>query len=308
VAAAAARQVLQREAVRRQLKITERQLQSWERHGLIAKAEIYGFHDLLALRAISKLSKSRVRLDRIKLAVNALRERMGHTGNPLTELRIFADGRRIHVEIDGRAMEPVSGQLLLDFDAAELRRLVKFPETNKRNEEVLKKQSAEKWFERGLELEQSGAPLEDVVNAYEVAVALDPNSAGALVNLGTVYFNKRDWSRAEKYYLKALEVDPGYALAHFDLGNLFDETNQRSKALFHYQAALRLNPQYADAHYNLALLYQTANDSLRAVKHWKAYLKLDPQSKWASIARRELARLRESTILTGRRRDRESGA
>jgi len=69
-----------------------------------------------------------------------------------------------------------------------------------------------------------------VIEAYEKAVELDPHSAGALVNLGTIYFNARDLARAERYYRQATEVDPSYALAHFDLANLFDERGDRPKA------------------------------------------------------------------------------
>jgi tetratricopeptide (TPR) repeat protein len=303
VAAAAAEQVLSRQAVRRQLRITEKQLLTWENHGLIPHLEQYQFRDLLTLRAIAKLSKNRVGAKRIRMVLDALRKRMANVSDPLTELRIVAEAGRIHVEIDGAAMEPLSGQLLLNFHAAELRRLLAFPALSQAAEELNRRVSAERWFERGLQLEQEGAPIADILSAYEVAVALDPRSAGALVNLGTIYFNQRDWDRAEKYYNKALEADPNYALAHFDLGNLYDEINERAKAMFHYQAALRLNPNYADAHYNLALLYQTSNDPLRAVKHWRMYLKLDPQSKWAAIARRELNRLKEAAIVRTQPRD-----
>jgi tetratricopeptide (TPR) repeat protein len=94
-------------------------------------------------------------------------------------------------------------------------------------------------------------------------------------------------------------VDPHYALAHFNLGNLYDERGDRSEALNHYLAALGLHPDYADANYNVALLYQSIGQPLKAVRHWKLYLKLDPNSSWAAIARRELAKLKASTIVRG---------
>jgi tetratricopeptide (TPR) repeat protein len=139
--------------------------------------------------------------------------------------------------------------------------------------------------------------VEEIIAAYRKASELDPGSAGALVNLGTVYFNLRHWRQAEEHYLKALEADPEYALAHFNLGNLYDEQGKRSTALDHYLAALRIHPNYADAHYNLALLYQSSNQPLKAVRHWK--LKLDPSSSWGAIARRELEKLKDSTIVPG---------
>jgi predicted TPR repeat methyltransferase len=64
---------------------------------------------------------------------------------------------------------------------------------------------------------------------------------------------------------------------------------------------LKIAPNYADAHYNVALLYQGSNQTMKAVQHWRTYLKLDPSSHWAKVARRELAKLREATVLPGAR-------
>jgi len=163
------------------------------------------------------------------------------------------------------------------------------------------RKEAERWFQRGLELEQAGAPADQVITAYETSLRLDPKSAGALVNLGTIHFNARNWAEAERCYRAALQADPSYALAHFDLANLYDERGERNKALEHYEAALLISPHYADAHYNLALLYQASNQPMKAVHHWTRYLKLDPNSHWSTIARQELAKLRRTTILPGSR-------
>jgi tetratricopeptide (TPR) repeat protein len=200
-------------------------------------------------------------------------------------------------------MESVSGQLLLDFDKAEIEKLLTFPPKKEKADKNggKKRFEAERWFETGLELEQTGAPVAEIIHAYEQAVELDPASAGALVNLGTVYFNARAMRDAEGHYRRALEVDPNYALAHFNLGNLFDEKGDRTKALGHYTKALQIHPAYADAHYNVALIYQSLGKTMEAVRHWKAYLKIDPNSSWAAIAKRELGKLRDSTIVRGNR-------
>jgi tetratricopeptide (TPR) repeat protein len=94
-------------------------------------------------------------------------------------------------------------------------------------------------------------------------------------------------------------VDPEYALAHFDLGNLFDERGDRARAMEHYLTAIRIAPAYADAHYNVALLYQASHQAMKAVRHWMTYLKLDPTSQWATIARRELNKLRDAAVVHG---------
>ena len=68
----------------------------------------------------------------------------------------------------------------------------------------------------------------------------------------------------------------------------------------HYHRALELNPSYADAHFNLALLAERSGEALKAVSHWKTYLKLDPTGNWAEIARRQLERLRQATVIQSR--------
>jgi tetratricopeptide (TPR) repeat protein len=299
VTAAAAKQAYSRAETRRLLKITERQLKSWEHQKLLPASETYGFRELLALRTILKLRASRLASPQIRRALTALREKLRDIHDPLSQLKIYADGKRIRVEIDGRAMEAESGQLLLNFDALELKRLLEFRKPAALNADQIQRAAAEHWFQRGLELEQTGAPIAEVIEAYQKAVELDPTSAGALVNLGTIQFNARNWKEAERYYLEALKADPQYALAHFDLANLYDERGDRAQAQQHYQAALEISPSYADAHYNLALLYQGSNQGMKALRHWTEYLKLDPSSHWSSIARRELSKLRKAAVVPG---------
>ena len=297
----APRQAYSREEARRLLNVSERQLRSWERQQLIPSAAVYGFRELVALRTLIKLRRDRVPAAQIKQALAALAQKLRHIEDPLTELRLYTDGKKIHVEVEGRAMEAVSGQLLLDFDRNELKRLVEFKAKDEWQSGREQRKEAERWFQRGLELEQAGAPADQVITAYETSLRLDPKSAGTLVNLGTIHFNARNWAEAERCYRAALEADPTYALAHFDLANLYDERGERNKALEHYEAALLISPHYADAHYNLALLYQGSNQPMKAVHHWTRYLKLDPNSHWSTIARQELAKLRRTTILPGSR-------
>lgn len=304
VPAASAKQEFSRDEVQRVLQISGRQLRSWERQGLIPERDRFVLNDLLALRTLLKLRESHVPPAQVKRAIRALRERIRDVSDPLTQLRIYSEGGRVRVDIEGNTMEPLSGQLLLNFGPAEIKKLLSFPaERGGQAEaaELFRKQAeAELLFEKGLQMEHSGAPVAEVVTVYEQAVALDPSSTGPLVNLGTIYFNWRKYDKAEDYYKRAVAADPEYALAHFNLGNLYDEQGRRAEALDQYLQALKKNPRYADAHYNLALLYQTAGETMKAVLHWKAYLKIDSGSDWAIIARRELAKLKDATIVRGR--------
>jgi tetratricopeptide (TPR) repeat protein len=291
--------------VLRLLNITERQLRNWERYQLIPFQSEYRFSDLLTLKTIARLRGEKVPLQRIRRSLAALRDRLKDTPDLFSEVRVFSQGNRVRVQIGKQQMEPISGQLLFDFQQSELNKLLHLPaasrNADKAAELLRKKMQADHWFERGLELEQQAAPIEQIIEAYQKAATLDPHAAGAFVNLGTIYFNGHAWSDAEQQYKKALEIDPQYALAHFNLANLYDERGDYPNAVLHYEAAVKLHPSYADAHYNLALLHQNAGETINAVRHWRAYLKLDRASTWSEIARRELARLEALTVLPGSR-------
>ncbi len=303
--AASASDGYDRAEVRRMLRLSERRLRSWEKQGLVPLQEKYAFPDLVVLRTLARLTKSGVPAAKIRRAVAALRLRLGSISDPLKELAISSEGRSITVQVGSRRMEALSGQLLLDFDHAEFQKTLSFPRQTlndaARAAVAARRFEAGRLFDEAVELESRGAPAADVMALYERAVELDPSSAGALVNLGTIYFHQHNWPQAEQYYRRALEADPQYALAHFNLGNLYDETNDRGQAFLHYSIALRLDPHYADAHYNLALLYQATGQVMRAVRHWKAYLRIDPSSSWASIAKEELEKLRRETVIEGAR-------
>jgi tetratricopeptide (TPR) repeat protein len=290
-------EVYSRAAVRRKFGLSERQLRSWEREHLLAPAESYSFSDLISIQTLLKLRENHIQPRQIGRALESLRKKLDWVKQPLSELRIVSDGRRIAVQVGGQKMEAISGQILFDFDAASLGDLKSFPE---RKRSVNRLRESEAWFQKGLELEETGAPVAQAIEAYRKVLELNPEAAGALVNLGTIYYRQRKFADAEKYYRAAIEADPAYPLAQFNLGNLYDEQGRVADAMEHYRRALHLNPQYGDAHFNLALLCERAGEALKAVHHWKCYLKLDSSGQWAEIARRQLERLRQVTVIQSR--------
>jgi tetratricopeptide (TPR) repeat protein len=283
--------------VRRKFGLSERQLRSWEREELLPAAESYSFSDLIAIQTLVKLRENRIQPRQIGRALASLRRKLDWVKQPLSELRIVSDGKKISVHVAGQKMEAISGQILFDFDAADLGGVKNFPD---RKTSANRLREAEMWFQKGLDLEETGAPVEEAIQAYEKVLALNPEAAGALVNLGTIHYRQRRFAEAETYYKDAIVADPKYPLAQFNLGNLYDEQGRLKEAQEYYRRALHLNPQYADAHFNLALLCERSGDNLKAVHHWKVYLKLDSSGQWADIARRQLERLRQATVIQSR--------
>lgn len=289
-------QAYTRAQVRRQFGISERVLRGWERKSLLPAGDAYSFSDLIAIRTIMELRANGFRSRQIADAVESLRRKLEGVRQPLSELRILSNGKKIAVRVAGQQMEALSGQMVIDFEASELGGIQTFPERKRGN----RMKEAEVWFQRGLDLEETGAPVDQIVAAYRKVIELNPGAAGALVNLGTICYRGHQFAEAEKHYKDALAADPTYPLAEFNLGNLYDEQGRLAQASEHYKRALILNPQYADAHFNLALLCERTGETLRAVHHWKCYLKLDHSGPWAEIARRELDRLRKVTVVQPR--------
>lgn len=286
-----------REDIRRLLQVSERRLRGWEKQGLVDAAGVYGFSDIAALRTIKRLSDLRFSSGQILKAINGLKSRLENMERPLEQARFTAEGRRIAVHVAGDKLDPVSGQFLFDFDARQTSEVRAFPVKRPESEAVScasREAEAEAWFQRGLALEEAGAPVQDAVSAYRMAIDANPRASGALVNLGTIAFRMRKMKEAEAFYRRALESDPSYALAHFNIGNLFDEQGNHAEARRHYVEAIRLNPRYADTYFNLALLCERNNEVLQAIGYWNSYLKLDSTSSWARAARKQLDRLKRS--------------
>lgn len=276
--------------IRRILKIQERSLRAWERHGLFESRGRLGFTDLAALRTLKRLRESRVPAQRIKASLAALRKRTG-VRRPLTDLRLTPERGRITVQTSGAFMEAETGQFLLPFNNPGPGRVTALEP--RPQAQSVRADEAEDWFQRGLAIEERGGSAVEAQEAYERTVELNPMAAGAWVNLGTLLYRAGQLIEAEKKYRRAIEIAPDYALAHFNTGNVHEELEQLELAAEAYRSALRIEPSYADAHYNLALVYERSGELMQSAKHWRAYVKLDPASPWAGIARQQLATLLE---------------
>lgn len=290
---------LSRKQALRQAHVSPQQLAAWEKQGFLPRKDAYTQRDLLLMRNLRTLRESSVPYARLGALLDSLRQRIDGAEDPLHDLRLRRRGRKLAIHWQGWQMDAESGQLLLELEPAELREILAFPKAREPKKEDLRKSRASELFYEALERENQGAPAGEVAPLYKEALELDAECFGAHLNLGTIYFNQKNFRPAEHHYRRAIEIHPGYVLAHFNLASLHDEEGEVEKALDCYTRTLDLDPRYVDAHYNLALLYQNLGRLMEAARHWKIFLKLDPSSDWAMIARRELKRLIESAVVPG---------
>ncbi len=229
----------------------------------------FSFQDLVLLRTARALIDHDIAPRRVRAALARLRARLP-SGRPLSALHISVQDGLIVVRDGARAFLPESGQVLFDFDTAPMRTRV-VPMLRKAHGPEGER-DANEWFAWGCEIELAD-PVE-ARHAYERTLALDPEHADALVNLGRICHEAGETASARGLYERALKARPAHAVAAFNLGVALEDLGEQKGAMRSYRRALQHDPRCADAHYNLARLYERAGDRTRALQHLGAYEKL----------------------------------
>jgi tetratricopeptide (TPR) repeat protein len=267
------------------LRLTARQLAAWEKAELVAVTESYSFFDLLQIKKVRDLCAHKVRPAVIRQSLQAMQKQAAGMENPLLEASAFSTGDRIAFRHEGRVVEPIAGQFMFDFSARDNVVASTTPVVRPVPADVAG------LFAQGIALEEDPNTQLQAIAAYQKVLELDPEHAAAHINLGTLHYNRQDYTLSERHYRAAIAIDPRYALAHFDLGNVLDETGRVTEAIQAYNTALQLAPTYGDAHYNVALAYEKVREPRKALKHWRAYVRLDTSGPWAVHARNQIHRI-----------------
>ena len=283
-----------RQDVLRILQISSRQLQGWERAGLIPQQQTYTFQDLGQLRTLRALREEAVPAASIRHSIVAMKAVSG-MANPLLEACLVRTGTRLAFRHCGSVVDPIRRQFLFDFERLEqMGRMGRpssgFEPSPLRRPGIASPRGVQDRFLAAVQAEEAGEK-QRAIALYEEILELDPKYAAAYINLGTILFHQRSFDLAEELYRRATEVDPAYVLAFFDLGNVLDELQRPDESIAAYRQAVSLAPRYADAHYNLALAYERKAERRKALRHWQAYIKLDQSGPWAEHARGQIRKL-----------------
>jgi len=197
-------------------------------------------------------------------------------GQPLADLSVSEDARRLIVRTpDGREAE-ATGQLLLDFEATSHAAPIAFARAETESEA----------FFRAVSCEQE-RPLEAAA-IYRQLMAEQGSHVTFAFNLGNALYAGEDIRGAREAYRQATQLDPQHAGAWNNLANVLAELDHFEEAVTAYRRALALDPSSADAHFNLAETLVELGRPHEAVLHWRAYLAADEDSTWADYARERL--------------------
>jgi len=263
--------------VARILGLPEGEIRRYARAGFVSprrgprNALRFSFQDLVLLRASSELVKARLSPARVHRALRQLRAKLP-AGRSLASVQVTAEGDEVVVRDGGTRWQAETGQVLLDFEIADVARRVAPLVKAAARRRAPGPLEAEGWYQWGCDLED-GAPGE-AKSAYLKALELDPAHAGSHLNLGRLLHEAGELRDAEIHYRCALTDLRHRATAAYNLGVALEDMNLLDEALFAYARALESNPELADAHHNLARLLDRLGRTTDAIRHLNTYRRL----------------------------------
>jgi TolB-like protein/DNA-binding winged helix-turn-helix (wHTH) protein/Tfp pilus assembly protein PilF len=130
------------------------------------------------------------------------------------------------------------------------------------------------------------------------AIELDPDSADALVSLGTIRFRYEwNWAEAERDFLRAIEINPSLGMAHHDYAWFLIAMGRFDEGIHQMKLAQRLDPLSPVANSDVGWAFLMARRYDEAISQIERTLELEPDFKSA------LACLERAYLLQGRHRE-----
>ena len=111
---------------------------------------------------------------------------------------------------------------------------------------------------------------------FDAVVKLQPDSAPAHYNLGTVLSSLGRTDEAMAQFREALRIEPRYALAHNNLGHALVMIGKPDEARREFSEAARLDAKLADPHYNLGAIDVTDGNLAAAAGEFRQAVALQP--------------------------------
>lgn len=165
------------------------------------------------------------------------------------------------------------------------------PEANEMMESLAVKalelddQLVEAWLNLGtIRWRQAETTGQEVEAAYQRALELNPNHAGALSAYAYyVYVVFRDYATVLNLYQRAQELNPRSSKVYARSAQVMEDMFKPEKALEFAQKALQVTPGHADAHLVLAWVYiNSLNNYVEGWRHLLAVAESDPDDLWST--------------------------
>lgn len=125
----------------------------------------------------------------------------------------------------------------------------------------------------GLQLQDLGKRNEAIL-LYRKAIAQDHTYDSPHVNLGLACHEKGKFAEAIKAYQRGIALNPKNVNAYYNLGNTFRVQKKLDEAIAAYRQAIALNPKYSKAYFNLAMTLSAKGDADGAIQAYQRFIAL----------------------------------
>lgn len=273
------------------VQVAVRDIRRWHRRGyLVAVCEVrklpyFDFSELRVARRLADLLHAGLSLAAIDRQMAELVRVVPDVERPLAELALVVEGGRLYLRRGGELSEP-SGQLLIDFDAAENRS--EEPPSVAASMAHHAHPPLEELRHLAFDLQDDGEPRLALTTLRSVLLSGEATAEDHFLAADLLY-QMGDASAARERYFMAIELDDDYVEARANLGCVLMELGDLEWAAAAFRGALERHPDFTDAHYHLAHTLDLLGEPTAAVTHWKMFLNLAPASPWAEEARSRLA-------------------
>ncbi len=114
----------------------------------------------------------------------------------------------------------------------------------------------------------------------------------AMANLGWAYYNKKQYTLSETYYLKALDLDPKFINAQRGLGLTYIALGRIDEAVKILERAVKDYPKVALLYDDLAKVYVLSHDYDKALDAYHKVIEIAPDSAMAREAEKAAQRIK----------------
>ncbi|MGI9537670.1 MAG: tetratricopeptide repeat protein [Desulfocapsaceae bacterium] len=117
----------------------------------------------------------------------------------------------------------------------------------------------------------------------EAEVTSNPDNYNAWTQLGHLYFDSNQVSKAIGAYTKSLELHSGNANLWTDLGVMYRRSGDPEKAIEAFDKAISMDNSHAPSKFNKGIvLHFDIGNTEEAIKSWQSVLAINPDYKTAN--------------------------
>ena len=116
----------------------------------------------------------------------------------------------------------------------------------------------------------------EAIDAYKLAIRLDPAYAPAYGGLGDAYLNSGNSEQALVAYKEQVRLAPNDAQAQYDLGYFYNFMGRHGEAFAPLVKATSLDPTFAEAFYGIGYAYLRGADFEKSISFLKSAVRLKP--------------------------------